>query len=484
MLIGARIAMFVLGGLLCVAPAQAAKLFPLQTRQWMEMDKQDQAGHKWTVRGDVLEEVTLNNKKYFHVQQQNYDPVEGDTFDNNYIRSTDTELFIYIGDGELLAFRTGLVGDSWEHQEFHDDGTPFTVHKEIVSTNDLINIPYGGTYSAYKYKQYPSDDPSKYHFEWVVPGLGWIAKEEDYWVSGGRATPINSVLARMDKNPAPWTGNYSFVDIDYPQQTTTLNDIRGLNDLGQIVGSYTSGGRQYAFFKNGDTYSTLSGIPGTNSVAWGINDNGQVALQVMLNSANHGYIYDTANSSLTSIAVPGSYSTAVWGINGAGQVSGYYNDGNNRGFMYDRNTDSWTLISKANAQTWVYGVNNAGTTAGNYTLGGHDSGFTYDGSLHDLNVPGAQNTRALGINDHGDIAGRYWNDGGAIQGFIYSDGAFKTLTMPGDKKIVRLLGINNARQIVGLYTADGGASYHGFLGTPVPPRGLPALQLLLQDYSQ
>ena len=82
--------------------------------------------------------------------------------------------------------------------------------------------------------------------------------------------------------------------------------------------------------------------------------------------------------------------------------------------------------------------------------------------------------------DHGDIAGRYWNDGGAIQGFIYSDGAFKTPIMPGGKKIVRILGINNARQIVGLYTADGGASYHGFLGTPVPPRALP-FQLLLQD---
>jgi hypothetical protein len=43
---------------------------------------------------------------------------------------------------------------------------------------------------------------------------------------------------------AAWAGSYSFVDIDYPGIATTLNDIRGLNNRGQIVGSYTLGGRQ------------------------------------------------------------------------------------------------------------------------------------------------------------------------------------------------------------------------------------------------
>ena len=214
MLIGARIAMFVLVGLLFVAPAQAALLFPLQTRQWMETDKQDQAGHKWTVRGDVLGEVTLNNKKYSHVLQQNYDPVEGDTFDHNLVRSTDTELFVvFNGEGaEQLMFKLGPVGTNWIW------GAPggTNVLKEIVAIEE-INIPCGGTYTAYKYRQHSINSSGGYHYEWVVPGLGWIAKEEDYWVSEGRATPINSVLARMDKNPAPWTGNYTFVDIDYPR---------------------------------------------------------------------------------------------------------------------------------------------------------------------------------------------------------------------------------------------------------------------------
>jgi len=96
--IGVRLAMFVLVGLLFAAPAQAAQLFPLQTGQWMEQDKQDNLGTKWTVRVDVLEEVTLDGKKYFHVREQNYDgPGTGENHNN--IRSTDTELFIYRGAG-------------------------------------------------------------------------------------------------------------------------------------------------------------------------------------------------------------------------------------------------------------------------------------------------------------------------------------------------------------------------------------------------
>jgi probable HAF family extracellular repeat protein len=109
----------------------------------------------------------------------------------------------------------------------------------------------------------------------------------------------------------------------------------------------------------------------------------------------------------------------------------------------------------------------------------HKYAFTYyDGDFHDLNGLQGQNTRAVGINDHGDVVGRYWNDGGTIYGFVYHDGKFETLSMPG-AQIVRALGINNAGQIVGLYTKDQGTTYHGFLGTPV--RGLSALFLLLND---
>lgn len=208
-----RMAMLVLVGLLFAAPAQAAQLFPLQTGRWMEMDKHDNSGNTWKVRMMVFEEVPLDQKQYFRVQELYYDPYGtngGDTFSEFYMRSTETEVFFYNGPGagETLAFRTGQVGDFWEHQEEDESGTPYTVRKEIVSINDSITIPYGGTYTAYQYKQYNINNPlnipipTRYDLEWVVPGLGFV-QEEDHWVDQSQTgrIPLTSALARVGSNP-------------------------------------------------------------------------------------------------------------------------------------------------------------------------------------------------------------------------------------------------------------------------------------------
>jgi hypothetical protein len=98
--------------MLMAAPAWADQLFPLRSGLWSEMDKQDNLGNQWTMRWNVLEEVTLDGQNYFHVQQHNYDPIEGDTLKEFYIRSTDTEVWAWNGPGlgETLGFKLGPVG--------------------------------------------------------------------------------------------------------------------------------------------------------------------------------------------------------------------------------------------------------------------------------------------------------------------------------------------------------------------------------------
>ena len=190
--IGVRMAMLVLVGLLFAAPAQAAQLFPQQTGRWGELDKQDYQGNKWTTRFDVLEEVTLDGKQYFRVRVQNFDPWEGDVLKEGYVRATDTEVYTYNGPGagETLVFKEGPVGTSWTF----DGGAK---RKEIVAF-EPITIPYGGTYTAYKYKQYRISEPDQYYFEWLVPGLG-IAKDEDHYHLP--RIPFNGELARAGMNP-------------------------------------------------------------------------------------------------------------------------------------------------------------------------------------------------------------------------------------------------------------------------------------------
>ncbi len=190
--------------LLIPAAAQATPLIPLQTGQWMEMDKQDNSGHTWTVRTMVFEEVTLEGNQYFRVQELYYDPYDingGDTFSEFYMRSTNTQVFVYNGPGfgETEVFRTGMIGDFWTYQD--DSGT---IHKEIVAI-EPITIPYGGPYIpyiAYKYIHYNVLDPSRFDYEWVVPGLG-LVKEEDHWVDPSQTAriPLNSAMARAGSNP-------------------------------------------------------------------------------------------------------------------------------------------------------------------------------------------------------------------------------------------------------------------------------------------
>jgi hypothetical protein len=130
-----------------------------------------------------------------------YDPFDingGETFGEFYVRSTDTQVFIYNGpgQGETLAFRTGQVDEFWTYQD--DSGT---IRKEIVAIGP-ITIPYGGTYTAYQYKHYNINDPNRYDLEWVVPGLG-MAQEEDHWFAHPEQDGRTSLsrLARVGSNP-------------------------------------------------------------------------------------------------------------------------------------------------------------------------------------------------------------------------------------------------------------------------------------------
>jgi hypothetical protein len=241
-----RVALLALMCWLVTAPVQAAQLFPLRTGQWMEQDKQDQDNvlNKWTVRADVMEEVTLDGKKYFHVRQQNYDG--GGEVKDVYIRSTDTELFMYVSQGvEEAVLKLGPVGTNW----VYEGGT---TRKVILATDatEEVNIPYGGTYKAYKYGQGPVGE-SNLQFEWVVPGFGWIAKEEDHWGANTLA-----FLARAGMNPF------------FPFKTGMVMEYNSSDNTGhtwhmclQVLEQATLAGKQYYHIRqlNYDPYHQHGG---------------------------------------------------------------------------------------------------------------------------------------------------------------------------------------------------------------------------------
>jgi uncharacterized membrane protein len=76
--------------------------------------------------------------------------------------------------------------------------------------------------------------------------------------------------------------------------------------------------------------------------------------------------------------------------------------------------------------------------------------------------PGSAGTDANGINDAGEIAGYYSNDGVTFHGFTLISGVFTTVDYPGATDTY-LFGLNNKGQIIGAYDYTYDSTTHGFL---------------------
>jgi uncharacterized membrane protein len=131
---------------------------------------------------------------------------------------------------------------------------------------------------------------------------------------------------------------------------------------------------------------------------------------------------------LTSIDFPGAVSTAVHGINSAGDVVGMYVDANRKqhGFLLSH---------------------------GNFTP---------------IDYPGAVATDARGINKHGDIVGAYINAPGGPQnmhGYLLSHGGFSEVQYPGYLGTIAQRILPNGNIYGCNHNTDFMASMHGFVRT-------------------
>ena len=83
---------------------------------------------------------------------------------------------------------------------------------------------------------------------------------------------------------------YTYTTIDDPLATANTH-ANGINDNGQIVGSYTNNSGGHGFLLSGGTYTTLDGpiFVGGNS-AQGINASGQIVGSYQDVSGTHGYL--------------------------------------------------------------------------------------------------------------------------------------------------------------------------------------------------
>ena len=180
-----------------------------------------------------------------------------------------------------------------------------------------------------------------------------------------------------------------------------------------------------------------------------------------------------AGGTFTTIDVPDATYTWAYGINGAGQVVGFFfppYPSNGHGFLRDTGGTFTTIdVPGATGDTEAHGINNTGQIVGTFKDASGTHGFLRDpgGTFTAIDVPGATNTWAYGINDAGQIVGTF-TDAGGTHGFLRDahTGTFTTIDVPGAYYINQAYGINGAGKIVGVFVDPNNLQNHGFLALP------------------
>jgi uncharacterized membrane protein len=291
-------------------------------------------------------------------------------------------------------------------------------------------------------------------------------------------------LEALEDRALPSSG-YVYTTLDAPSAGTGAFEGTapvGINDLGQIVGSYidakfTTNG----FLLSGGTYTTYD-YPGSNqfssTVLNGVNDLGQaVGYSTVLPNT---YTFELQNGVYTLLPpLKGMKPAYPYGINSFGQIVGYYDYPTNQPHGYLLSNGQYDTFNAPNAtQTILQGVNDLGQSVGYYadaTLTDH--GFLLqNGQFTPVSgPPGAHDVFASGINDQGTIVGTYRASAGGDYGFVETGGQYVTITEPNaSPATTHVLGINALGQLVGSYS-DSSEVLHGFLATPsngALPRGV------------
>ncbi len=276
------------------------------------------------------------------------------------------------------------------------------------------------------------------------------------------------------------SGPYSYTLIDPPNSIDTGTsrnvNVGQVNDLGQVLGTVSGNAGSHPFLYSDGGYTSLD-VPGaTTTIATQLDNAGQIIGRYNDAAGSHSFLYQNGN--YAEIAVPGAAFTTALQTSGAGKILAEYFDSNGLHPFIDDN-GSYTALSVPGATSTIVrtssavggnalsAINDADQVIGTYVdaAGGHS--FLYsDGSYATLAVPGASSTVATQINNAGQVLGTYTmlSDSGpsSTRSFVYSDGAYTLIAVPGATTTTAGQ-INDAGQIAGTYSDQTGN--HLFLDT-------------------
>jgi probable HAF family extracellular repeat protein len=275
-----------------------------------------------------------------------------------------------------------------------------------------------------------------------------------------------------------------------PNATCSDSSAYGINDSGQVVGEacYDFGYR-HAFLYSGGQMQDLGTLPNDgcsgqlsnpHSSAKDINASSQVVGWACTSTAaHHAFLYSGGQMQDLGTLTGGLHSEAS-AINSSGQVVGDSElfpsptGGSPHAFLYSggQMQDLGTLPNGSVSE--AFDINRSGQVVGySYTTStGTPHAFLYSGDqMQDLGTLGGSFSRALGLNDSGQVVGNSSPPTGRTHAFVYSGGQMYDLNslIPADSgwELVFANEINTSGQIVGTGIINN--QTRAFLATPDTP---------------
>lgn len=292
---------------------------------------------------------------------------------------------------------------------------------------------------------------------------------------------LGTALPSLAFNPQPDPpARLIWQNIDLPGAVDTF--AYGINNAGQIAG-YTDDGitTAYGFVRNGNTITTYS-VPGSDAIhaeLYGINNTGQVSGAYYLhNDGLYSFTHDGANYLPLNT---GSNDSVAWGLNDNGQFVGSLVDAQSVVHGWRISSGVLSIIDRPGAATTqIFSIDNNGRMAGQWiAASGEQHAFLYDGQTwDDLVLPQSVSNYFWGQNGLGWVVGSWW-DNVSTHGLLVHDGHYATLDIPG-ADFTTILDVNDSGTMVGVYGDPDHIHSHAFMATmaPVPEPSSAALLLV------
>lgn len=263
---------------------------------------------------------------------------------------------------------------------------------------------------------------------------------------------------------------FDFRTLEVPGATRTV--ASGINDGGQIVGSYDDSVGTHGFVLREGKFTTI-GFPGAAwTTALGIGARGEIVGAYKMPGepavAFHGFLR-TIEGRFERVDSPPHKYTIAQRILPDGTILGCRHDDD-----FGASMKGIVLSAHRLSVTEAFASMHNGATpdlrriVGLYSYAPGDRSAAYvidDGTFKPLVVPGSTATSAWDVNAAGEVVGSY-RDSTGVHGFILIPEGFGRLDVP-KAAMTRALGINASGAVVGSF--DAGGRTYGFLATPRMP---------------